>query len=610
MSPVLDAGLDLLAGTVPIIEAILAFGFLILVHELGHFFAAKSLGIRVERLSIGFGPQLFGFAFHGTLYRLAIFPLGGYVKLHGDVEDLEASADRESARMDPSGFLAQPPWKRAVVYISGAAVNFVAAIPLLTLTFSLGVNVAEPKIGSALTDDTLLYQAGLRAGDMVLEVNGKSVESFQELAEQLTFNENVRPVNLLVERDSEVLTIAVTEPGEIISRDTVLPFVTKRIGSIAKDSTASDSGLRVGDLIVSIDGRPVHHWDDISEAIQGNPDTTIEMVVERSDPEGMTESVTIMVPVSSSKTWMVGVRLSAIIGAVETDSPADKAGMKRDDRIAKFGGYAVRDYSAFEEALSQSSGQTLLLTLERDGNLIDVSVDVPADTANIGISPRHVPPALCPMPDSPAEKAGIQLGDVPIRCGDTDIESWNDFVMAIRALEGKETQLLVMRGGKEIALDIAPEKMPVGTLGISPQVAQRLVKYSFFKAIAAGTAKTFKLAHTTVYTVWKLIRADVSTKHLTGPLGIVYLVTVQAGEGLSYLFQFVGFISVNLAILNLLPLPILDGGQLLFLIIEKLRGRPLGLTAQSVAQYIGLALLLTLVLVATKNDLFNFLLQR
>lgn len=610
--------LDMISGMLQnlpsIIQAVIAFGFLILVHELGHYAAAKLLGIRVERLSLGFGRRLIGFSWRGTEYQVAIIPYGGYVKLYGDIEDQEKTTENiAAAQSDPSGFLNQPPWKRAVVYFSGAAVNFLVAIPLLTFSYLNGIRMIEPVIGTQLEPNSPLFAAGVRPGDRVLSVNGRRVQDFLDIREQLMFAQSQRPVHILVERDGETKLLSVTEPGEMVTMTSPPPFVTTTIGEIARRSAAQRAGLDPGDTIVAIDGEPAATWPAVQDAITKNPGKTLELTIERETKPGHVERMPVLVTPEARTVWDIGAEPepSLVIGGVVPGGPAHRAGFEPHDHVLAIDGQPVRTFGEMREIVRRSAGQRLVFTILRGEKELELGV-VPEEQNNgqqgaavIGVYGGQTP-AMIPAPDSPASRAGVEPGDIPVQYGDAKIRTWEDLAAAVEKYQDKPTTLVVRRGATRVHLSIAAEKRDVGELGVTPRLLSRFVRFGLLESLRRGTVETVGFARKTYVTVYMLVTGKVRPRYLAGPVGIMYLVTHEARQGLSKLCWFVAFITVNLAILNLLPLPILDGGHLLFLAVEKVSGRRLPLSVQVVAQYVGLFLLLALMILATSNDLRNF----
>lgn len=218
------------------------------------------------------------------------------------------------------------------------------------------------------------------------------------------------------------------------------------------------------------------------------------------------------------------------------------------------------------------------------------------------------------LPDSPAARAGLREGDVVVRVGDREVATWEELASGIRrAGAGRELVLGVRRGAEEHVVTVTPEiqegRSIFGEKVQEPKIGvvagQDVVRREFGAAAAFGRAgaETWKLIHLTVLTVVKLILRVVPSETLGGPILIAQIAGDQARQGISAFLYFLGLLSVNLGILNLFPIPILDGGHLVFFSIEGLRRKPLSPEARAMAQQVGLAVILMLTALVFYNDI-------
>ncbi|MBU4376480.1 MAG: RIP metalloprotease RseP [Candidatus Omnitrophica bacterium] len=215
----------------------------------------------------------------------------------------------------------------------------------------------------------------------------------------------------------------------------------------------------------------------------------------------------------------------------------------------------------------------------------------------------------------PAEKAGIKAGDIIMSIEGKSVKYWEDVLDAIRdRKEGDirvtidrngEKRIFSVKGRSEDAKDILGKPFKKTMIGIAPSDEVVFVKYGFFKAIAMGADTVWKITIITYQAIWGMIIGAVSVKAVAGPIGIFAMTGRAASMGLVYLLHISALISVSLAIFNLLPFPILDGGHILFLLIEKLKGKPVSRRAQEIAQNIAFALLIAFVLFVSWNDILN-----
>ncbi|MCL2893476.1 sigma E protease regulator RseP [Brenneria tiliae] len=237
--------------------------------------------------------------------------------------------------------------------------------------------------------------------------------------------------------------------------------------------------------------------------------------------------------------------------------------------------------------------------------------------ASLGMIPRgpQVEAVLTQVqPGSAAEKAGLQAGDRIVKVGGEVLTHWRVFVTAVRDNPGRDIELEVERGGATLPLTLTPASKSVGggrvegLAGVMPSVAplpeeyRTVRQYGPFSAIYQATDKTWQLMKLTVNMLGKLVTGDVKLNNLSGPISIAQGAGMSADYGLIYYLMFLALISVNLGIINLFPLPVLDGGHLLFLAVEKLQGRPVSERVQDVSYRIGTVLLMLLMGLALFND--------
>jgi regulator of sigma E protease len=326
---------------------------------------------------------------------------------------------------------------------------------------------------------------------------------------------------------------------------------------------------------------------------------------------------------------VVGVPvLEPTIGRVTADSSAAQAGLRARDQVVAIDGKPVEHWGEIEEAVTRANGRPLALTIVRDGARQDVTVTprkVEAKTPfnekteawSIGARP-YLPPVVGEVrPGMPAAEAGLQPRDRVVALNGAPIETWDELAEMISTRANQTLTLRVERSGSRMDLTVTPRleverdalgnETPVGRIGIATATSQTFKRSDPLTAAARGVARTWDVTAITVVSIWKLMTGTIPASNIGGPLQISMVAGQQAQQGLvSYAF-FVALISVNLAILNLLPVPMLDGGHLLFFAIEAVLGRPLSLRKREIAQQIGLALLLLLMVFALFNDLTRLL---
>lgn len=265
-----------------VLSLIVVLGVLVFLHEGGHFLAARAVRARVSVFSLGFGKRLFGFVRGDTDYRVSLIPLGGYVRIHGLGPD---ESDVVGAGAAPDPLLPRP--HRAAILLAGPVANLVSAVLFLALAFVIGVQVPawqdqKPEI-AWIDPSSPAAQAGLQAGDLVVEVDGRPVSTWREL-ELSTWTSPGRSLTMRFLRNGEEQSVALT-PRPITRYDLgysgIAPPLPAEIPSFTPASAGEQAGLRVGDRFVSVDGEPVRHFYDLMKLVGASPGREITLGVER-----------------------------------------------------------------------------------------------------------------------------------------------------------------------------------------------------------------------------------------------------------------------------------------------------------------------------------------
>jgi regulator of sigma E protease len=315
-----------------------------------------------------------------------------------------------------------------------------------------------------------------------------------------------------------------------------------------------------------------------------------------------------------------------VVGRVAEGTPAAAARLQTGEAVVAVNGKSIAYWEDLDRAVAGSEGRPLELRVRRGTEERTVSVTPrlrsvpdpifrePRETWDIGAGPQLIPQISSANPGSPAEKAGLKAGDVVVAVAGQPVYTPEDLVEAIRTRPGQSFPLTIERDGKTLTVTVTPEpvkeKTPDGQereVGrIQAGIATKAVRFEPYNPIAAlghGVSKTSDMTVLTIKGLWKLVSRQIDSSNIGGPIQIATEAGRQARDGMASLALFTAIISVNLAVLNLLPVPMLDGGHLFFFVIEAILGRPLSLRKREVAQQVGFVLLMMLMVYALYNDL-------
>ena len=327
--------------------------------------------------------------------------------------------------------------------------------------------------------------------------------------------------------------------------------------------------------------------------------------------------------------YIVGLEtVKPIVKAVESDSIAYVAGMQPGDEIINIGGRRTPDWEAVNlELVSNIGGDNTVVTVRNSSNTekeltftLDTwnfDPDIESPLSSLGLTPFRPNPTLTVGfvgDDSAAKEAGLLPGDKIIALNGNKLASWNALVDEVVASPGEVISLAIERDGQQqiLGATIARRDTPQGQsgyLGVSPTFESWPEGYVFthqygiIEAIGTALDKTWRLMTLSVEMIGKLLTGDVSVKNLSGPISIAQGAGTSAGYGLAYFLSFLALISVNLGIINLLPLPMLDGGHLMFFIVEWITGKPVPEAVQEWGYRIGGVLLFMIMGIAIFNDI-------
>ena len=612
-----------------ILLAALGIGFLIFVHELGHFLAARLAGVRVEVFSLGFGPRLAGVVWRGTDFRLSLVPFGGYVMVAGQDPNDRRYPARESLWAKSVG-------QRALFWSGGVLMNLLFALIAFPLVFRAGVAFHAPVVGRVVTGGAA-WEAGVQPGDRVLSIGGKHVRSFDNLVVEAALAGG-RPVDLrLREADGDERTVTALPQWnatgglyELGIAEAVAPALPTL--AVERNGAAAAAGVRDGDVLLAVDGTAPtgDTFDRAMETLLRGDGTPRELRVRSAAADGDERTVTLTPrPAAVEGPLRIGVQLlpREVVGLRQGAAVVERLGLRRGDVLLAIDG--VPFTSGKLDGLAAGDGP-LRLHVRRGTEQLVLAAPVGPEQRSalardvaLGPDDRLL---LLPSPDQPAAAAGMLPGDRIESVNGAAIRTFEDLRQAVEGSAGGALTVVVRRpaaGGplvdpatgdlalpQQATLTITPRRQALFATGLVPQVprlTEEVRAGSLGEALALGTAFSVDLIKQLYVTLKRMVTGDVGAKNLGGIIRISQVSYEAAQRGPSWFFYLLAMLSLNLAFVNLLPIPVLDGGHLLFLLIEKVKGSPVSSRVFGYSQVVGLVFVLMLVLFVTYNDILRLL---
>ena len=309
---------------------------------------------------------------------------------------------------------------------------------------------------------------------------------------------------------------------------------------------------------------------------------------------------------------MVGIQVPSlreippVIGGIEPGSPAAEAGLEVGDRILAVDGAEVTKWDDVFFVFVTSPERRLLLSVDRDGELLELAI-TPAripkyEMGKTGAFPTFLPRIAQVMPNTPAAAAGFEPGDEIVGADGRELSQWQDFVTHIEERPGQLVTVTVLRGGTRLAIQVTPaDENGKGKIGVLHGYFQRLPPHL---ALVESIRFNWDMSRQTLTVLGKIVTRQMAAKSaLSGPIEIAALSGAAARSGFKHLVQLMGLISISIAILNLLPIPVLDGGQITILLFESLRRRDLSLPVKERINQAGLLMIVLLMVVVLYFDI-------
>ncbi len=681
---------------------LLGFGFLIFIHELGHFLAAKWAGIRADGFAIGMGPCVasyrrgIGFCLgsadakvvrahgkrpiemtdseregHGigeTEYSLRALPLGGYVRMLGQ-EDGNPEATSEDARSFGKATIP----RRAVVILAGITANLMLAIVLFLIAFLAGVRFPAPTIGFVLPNSpaaiakpvTAGALTGILPGDRVLAIDGEETKTFIDLRVAAAMAKPETELSMEIEREGKRLTYSVTpkrdEGSGLLSigvdpaRSSALTDVRDSREDVARMLArsvpeASTFGIGAGSRIESVAGASVRTYAEIERAVRAADTESVEVIWSLGEGAAADGRKSTRVALRPDFTVLSGADGSggdaALLGLAPLARVLDFAKGSANTETLRAGDVFLRVDSLEGPRISQlmahlraNPGSELKALVLRDGKETDVAIKTDRD-GRVGvylesawdlpllahsIDETRAGEAASEPAATPAKAlAALPLGSV-VSLDGAPIASLTDLrakLIARAKAQAGDAPMVVKIGLRDPSPGSSPHETET-VIGPADLKMLRGLGYSFpipetffdpeftvltangnpVTAISMGFRQTVVMVEQVFLTIDRVFRGSVSANQLQGPVGILHTGTKVADEGFMYIVFFMALISVNLAVVNLLPIPIADGGLFVFLMYEKIRGKPPSIGFQNAAALAGIALVAGLFLLTFYNDL-------
>lgn len=563
---------------------VLFVSILIFIHEFGHFAFAKLFGVKVLTFSIGFGPKILTVRGRETEYCVGLLPFGGFVKMLEEGKAEQPILPEERHRT----FESQTLWKRVVIVLAGPAMNLVFPIALYTSVYLDDREFLPPTVGQVFPGKPA--DGKLFPGDTILSVDGQVVTSFPDV--QKAFAKNAgRPMRLELDRDGKTIAVTVTpndeteiiEPSELelyehVGRIGIAPtFAAPVIGISRTDSPAWRAGLRTFDRVTAVNGRKVDTFVDLLRVVSQNRGDNMVLTYVRpapvpkalggladlavletgiatlapkprdegstlrdGDPDARAKDVLERTGIESAEMY---------VASVPEGSSEWRAGLRAGDRVTQLDGVVQRMWKVDR----------------RGGQVLD-------DTTLVG--------QLLAQPNKTHELVWTRDGERMSGTFQLRKERWDDEL-------GQYYERYVFRSTHWM-----------------PRAATKLVPnpHPVLYAVARGLDETKNAIKFIAVGFLRIVQGRMSIAAVSGPITLYDVAGDAGSKGATYFVWAMAVTSVNLGLLNLLPIPILDGGHLVLFLVEWVRRRPVSLRTREVASLVGMSVLMLLMLIAFKND--------
>jgi regulator of sigma E protease len=602
-----------------ILQVVLGIGLVIFVHELGHYLAARICKVRVLTFSLGMGPKLFSWKRGDTEYQIAAVPLGGYVRMAGEETHYSDSPAAEHE------LGSKTVGQRFFIYSAGVIMNVVFGLVVFPLLLMTGIPSRMPVVG-AVPPGSPAWQAGIEPGMRILEVNGESIYDMSQIFTEVAHG-GAGPVRLQVRwEDSE-------EPFEVLidpDYDDVMGIYSiGNLGpawaegmplSVEPGGAAANIGVLDGDELLGVVGAPPGLTPAQELFYAAGSRESFDLRVKRG---GIEQVFAGLEPkIVPGEVPRIGITaLVQHLSAVRDTDLVHATGLLVGDRLLAVDGMPLTDSGDLHAALTRAEGP-IRWEIRRNGELLDfdshpLKLEEAVQLAKeLALVPDIESSRVRVVLDSPAYQAGLRTGDWIEEIDQAEVKTFEDLVLASRAAGSSMSSmaLAIRREGSTpgnpdfLTVNVTPQPYDQHTFGLALSWATYDYKVSNpVEAVGEGALASFKMIRDVFRFLRGMMRREVGKQHVGSIIKISVIAHDTAEAGWVRFFWFLCLLSMNLAFLNVLPIPILDGGHLFFLIIEKIKGSPVSETLFSYSQLVGLVLIVSLFVFAIYNDLTTYL---
>jgi len=592
-----------------------------------------------------------------TEYRLGLIPLGGYVKLLGQ-EDMAADQPSDN----PRAFGNKPTWQRVIVLAAGVFMNIMSAAIVFMLVFAQGLN-QPPAVAGSVQPDSAAAQAGIKGGDEFIAIDGKEKITFMHLTIAAAFADDGEKVPLKVRHPDGSIETFHVEPTipKVNNRLGVKMFgiAPANTLTIRKDIEDRDFlegmtkiGFQPGDTFVAINGTEISRGDQFEDMTTPLPGVLcsdkIILTVERKAADGQSTRHDIEIPMllvkkstgtEKQQGQILGMKPRLRVVNVIKDWSAEEAGVQKDDVILRFGSLNNPTHQEMLDYCDANEGKAIdMLVLRMENSepvekLLQVTpksqplslwqrIRRKESTPLIGVSLRsdlsHPVVADCQDISDDYKALPLPRGSIIKTVAGQDVQDWQGILETLLPLKGKEIEITYLTPDQQLTKTLTTT-VPDNTdwigfvfrpdygdiVGIPLNTLERIYKGdNWLESVRMGADMTYSFVAQTYLFIRGMIKGTISYKAASGPVGIFKMsYTVAQKRSIGYYCFFIAMISVAIAVFNFLPIPILDGGLVLLLIIEKIKGSPLSLRTQTIIATTSWILILGFFALVTWQDI-------